>query len=164
MLFLVQCFCCLITQLCPTLCGPMDCRTPDLPVLHYLLEFAQTHVHWVDDAIQSSHPLLPPSSPALSLPQHQGLFKWVSSSHQVAKVWSFSFIISPSHEYSGLIPFRINWFDLLAVQGNLRSLLQHHNSTASILWCSASFMVQLLHPDTTPGKAVALTVWPLLIK
>ena len=85
-----------------------------------------THVHWIGDAIQPSHPLSPPS-PALNLSQHEGLFQWVSSSHQVAKYWSFSFSISPSNEYSGLISFRIDWFDLLAVQGTLKNLLQHHN-------------------------------------
>ena len=77
---------CTITKLCPTLCDSMDCGTPGLPVLHHLLELAQTHVHWVGDAIQPSHPLLPSSPPALNLSQHQGLFQWVSSSHQMAKV------------------------------------------------------------------------------
>ena len=102
------------------LCDPMDCSTPGFPVLHYLLEFAQTHVHWVSDAIQPSHPLLSPSSPAFNLSQHQGLFQF-SSSHQVARVLELHF--SPSNEYSGLISFRIDWFDLLAVQGTLQSLL-----------------------------------------
>ena len=92
------------------------------------LEFAQTHVHWVTDAIQPSHPLLSPSPPAFYLSQHRGIFQWVSYSHQMAKFWSFSFSISPSNEYSGFISFRINWSDLLAVQGTLKSLLQH-NST-----------------------------------
>ena len=101
---------------------------------------AQTHVHWVGDAIQPSHLLLPPS-PAFSLSQYQGFFQWVGSSHQVAKYWSFSFSIIPSNEYSGLISFRIDWFDLLAVQGTLKSLLQHHNSKASILRHSAFFTV-----------------------
>ena len=98
-----------------------------------LPEFTQTHVHWVGDAIQPSHPLLSPSPPAFNLAQHQGLFQWISSSHQVAKYWSFSFSISLSNEYSGLISFRMNWLDLLAVQGTLRNLLQHHSSKASIL-------------------------------
>ena len=92
---------------------------------------------------QPSHPLSSPSPPAFSLAQHQGLFKWVSSSHQVAKVLEyFSFNISPCNEYSGLISFRMDWLDLLAVQGTLKSLLQHHSSNASILWCSAFFIVQ----------------------
>ena len=119
----------------------MYCSTPGFPVLHYLLEFDQTHVLWLGDAIQPSHLLSPPSPPALNLSQHQGLFQWVGSSHQVAKYWSFS--ISPSNEYSGLISFRIYWFDLLAVQGTLRSLLWHHNSKASILQSLAFFVVHL---------------------
>ena len=99
------------------LCHPMNRSTPGLPVHHQLLESTQTHVHWVSDAIQPSHPLSSPSPPALSLSQHQGLLQWVSSSHQVAKYWSFTFSISPSSEYSGLISFRIDWFDFRAVQG-----------------------------------------------
>ena len=95
-----------------------------LPVLHHLPEFAQTHVHWVSDAIQPSHPLSSPSPPPLNLSQHQGLFQCVSSSHQVAWYWSFSFSIGPSNEYSALISFRVHWFDLLAVQETLKSLLQ----------------------------------------
>ena len=107
--------CCFsVAKTCLTLCNPMDCSTPDSSVLHNLLEFAQIHVHWVDDAIYLSHPLLPPSPFAFSLSQHQGLFQ------------SFS-------EYSGLISFRIDWFNILAVQGILKSLLQHHYSKASIL-------------------------------
>ena len=93
----------------------MDCSTPGFPVHHQLPELAQTHVHQVSDAIQPSHPLLSPSPPAFNLSEHQGLFQWVSSSHQMAKYWSFSFTISPSNEFSGLISFRIDWFDLLAV-------------------------------------------------
>ena len=106
---------------------PMDCSTPGFPVHHQLLEFAQTHVHWVDDAIQLSHSLSSPSPSAFNLSQHQGLFWWVSSLHQVASQ-SISFSISSSNEYSGLISFRTDWFDLLAVQGTLKSLLQHHSS------------------------------------
>jgi len=132
--------CCSVTRLCSTLCDPMDCSTPGFPVLHHLPELAQTHVHWVGDAIQPSHPLSSPS-PAFNLSQHQGLFQWVSSSHQVTKEWSFSFSISPSNEYSGLVSFRIDRFDLLAVQGTLKRLLQHHSSKASILWCSVRFKI-----------------------
>ena len=146
-----------VIQLCQTLCDPIDCSTSGLPVQHQLLEFTQTHVHWVGDAIQPSHPLSPASPLALNLSQHQGLFKWVSSSHQVAKYGSFSFNISPSEEHSGPISFRMDWLDLLAVQGTLKSLLQHHSSKASILWCSAFFIVQLSHPYMTTGKAIALT-------
>ena len=106
-----------------------------------------------------SHPLLSPSPTAFNLSQHQSLFKWVSSSHQVAKVLEFHFNISPSNEYSGLISFRMDWLDHLAVQGTLKSLLQHHSSKASILWCSAFFIVQLSNPYTTTGKTIALTRW-----
>ena len=120
-----------------------------------------------------SHPLSSPSPAALSLSQHQGLFQWVSSSHLVAKVLEFQFQhhsfqwtlnISPSNEYSGLISFRINWFDLLAVQGTLKSPLQHHSSKASILQHSAFFIVQLSHPYMTAGKTIALTIWTLSAK
>ena len=99
----------------------MDWSTPGFPVHHQLLELTQAHVHWVGDAIQPSHPLSFTSPPAFNLSQHQGLFKWVSSSHQVAKVLEFSFNISPSNEYLGLISFRMNWLDILAVQGTLKS-------------------------------------------
>ena len=128
-----------VAQSCPTLCNPMNCSTPGLPVHHQLPESTQTHVHWVGVAIRPCHPLLSPSPPALNLFQHQGLFKWVSSSHQWPKYWSFSFNISPSNE--GLISFRMDWLDLLAVQGTLKSILQHHSSKASILLCSAFVIV-----------------------
>ena len=124
----------------------MDCSTPGFPVHHQLLEIAQTHVCWVGDAIQPSHPLSSPSPPAFNLSQQQ-----VFSNESVLCIrWpkhrSFSFRISPLDEYSGLISFKMDWFDLLAVQGTLKSLLQHHSSKASILQCSAFFMVQLSHP------------------
>ena len=135
----------------------MDCSTPGLPVLHHLLELTQTHVHWVGDAIQPSHPLLSPSPPAFNLSQHLGLFQWVSSSIRWPKYWSFSFSISPFNEYSGLISFRMDWLYLLAVQGTLKSLLQHHSSKASNLRHSAFFIVQLSHPYMTTGKTVTLT-------
>ena len=136
----------------------MDCSMPGLPVHHQLPEFTQTHDHWVSDAIQPSH-LLSSPSPAFNLAQHQGLFQWVSSSHQVAKVLEFSFSSSPSNEYSGLTSFRMDWLDLLAVQWTLKSFLQHHSSKASILWQSAFFTVQLSHPYMTTGKTIALTRW-----
>ena len=135
-----------VTQSCPTLCNPMNCSTPGFPAHYQLLEPAQTHVHRVSDAIQPSHPLSPPSPPAFNLSQHQGLLQQVSLCIRWPEYWSFRFSISPSNEYSGLISFRIDWFDLLAVQGTLKSLLQHHSSKASILWCLAFFMVQLLYP------------------
>ena len=118
-----------VAQLCPTLCNPLDCSTPGFPVHHQLPEFAQTHAHWVSDAIQPSCPLLSPSPPAFNLSQHQGLSEsvlWI----RWLKYWSFSFSLSPSNEYSGLISFRMDWLDLLAVQGALKSLLQHHTSSA----------------------------------
>ena len=132
-----------VAQSCPTLCNPMDHSMPGLPVHHQLLEFTQTHVHWVSDANQPSHPLSPPS-PALNLSQHQGLFQWLSSLEiRWPRDWSFSFSISPSNKYSGLISFRMDWLDLLAVQGTLKSLLQHRSSKVSILWHSTFFIVQL---------------------
>ena len=134
-----------VAQLCPNLCHMMECSTTGLPVHHQLPEFTQTHVHCVRDAIQQSHPLSSPSPPAFNLSQHQGLFQCIGSSHQVAKYWSFSFSISPSNQYSGLISFRIEWLDLLAVQGTLKSLLQNHSSKASLLQCSAFFIGQLSH-------------------
>ena len=124
------------------------------PYHHQHLELAQTHVHWVSDAIQPSHPLSSLSPPAFNLSQHQGLFQRVSSSHERAKVWSFSFSISPSNEYSGVIFFRIDWFDLLAVQGTLKSLFQHHSSKASVLQCSTFFMVKHF-PHSSVGKQSA---------
>ena len=135
----------------------MDCSTPGFPVLHQLLELAQTHIQWVGDGIQPSHPLSAPSLPAFSLSQHQGLFKGVSSSISWPKYWSFSFSISPFNEFSGLIFFRMDWLDLPAVQGTLKSVLQHHSSKSSILWHSAFFIVQLSHPYMTTGKTIALT-------
>ena len=129
-----------IAQSCPTLWDPTDYSTPGLPVHHQFLEFTHIYVNWIGDAIQPSQPLSFPSPPTFNISQHQGLFKWVSSLNQVANI---SCNISPSNEYSGLISFRINWLYLLAVQGTLKSLLQHHSSKASILWRSAFFTVQL---------------------
>ena len=153
-----------VAQSCLTFCDPMNRSKPGLPVYRQLPEFTQTHVHWVGDAIQPSHPLSSPSPPALNLSQYQGLFKWVSSSHQVAKLLEFQFQHQSSNEHPGLISFRIDWLDLLAVQGTLKSLLQHHSSKASILLCSASFIVQLSHPYTTIGKTIALTRWTFVDK
>ena len=153
-----------VTQSCLTPWDPMDCNTPGFPVHHQLQEPTQTHVHRVSDAIQPSHPLPSPSPPAFNLTQHQGLFQWVSSSHWWPKYCSFSFSISPSDEYSGLISFRMDWLDLFAVQGTLKSLLQHHSSKALILQRSAFFMVQLSHPYMTTGKTIALTRWTFVGK
>ena len=135
----------------------MDCSTPGFPVLHHLPEFTQTHVYWISDAIQPSHPLSSPVPPAFNLSQYQGLFQWVSSSHQVARVLEFQLQHQSFSEYSGLISFRVDWLDLLAVQGTLKSLLQHYSSKASILWHSAFFIVQLSDPYMAAGKTVALT-------
>ena len=146
-----------VTQLCPTLCHPMNHSTPGLPVHHQLLEFIQTHAHQVGDAIQPSHPLLSPSPPAPNPSQHQGLFQESTLSMSWPKYWSFSFSISTSNEHPGLISFRMDWLDLLTVQGTLKSLLHHHSSKASILRCSAFFTVQLSHPYMTTGKTIALT-------
>ena len=142
----------------------MNHSTPGLPVHHQLLESTQTHVHHVGDVIQPSHPLSSPSPPALNLSQHEGFFKWVSFSHQVVKYWSYRFNISPSKEYPGLMFFRMDWLDLLGVQGTLKSLLQHHSSKASILWHSAFFGVPLSHPYMTTGKTIALTRWTIVDK
>ena len=152
-----------VTQSCPTLCDLMNRSTPGLPVHRQLPEFTQTHVHRLSDAIQPSHPQLSPSPPAPNPSQHQSLFQWVNSSHEVAKVLSLSFSIIPSKEIPGLISFRMDWLDL-AVQGILKSLLQHHSSKASILRCSAFFTVQLSHPYMTTGKTIALTRWTLVGK
>ena len=151
-------------QSCLTLCDPTDCSTPGLPIHHQLPGLTQIHVHWVGDVIQPFHPLSSPFSPAFSLSQYQGLFKWVSSLHQVAKVLSFSFSISSSNEYSGLIYFRIDWFDLLAVQGTLRRLLQHHSLKASVLQHWVFFMVQLSQPYMATIKTMALTIWIIVSK
>ena len=131
----------------------MNSTTPGCPVLHQLPELAQTHVHRVSDTIQPSHPLLSPSPLAFNLSQHQGLFQLFASG---GHYWSFSFSIISSNEYSGLISFRIDWFDLLAVQGTLKSLLQHHSSKASVLWHSAFLVVHLSHPNMD-GKTIAST-------
>ena len=139
------------------LCDPMDCSTPGFTVHHQLPELAQTQVHRVGDAIQPSHPLSSPCPPAFNLAQRQGLFQWVSSSHQVAKVLKFQLQHQPSNEYSGLISFRMDWLDPLAAQGTLKSLLQHHSLKSSVVWHSAFFVVQLSHPYMTTGKTIALT-------
>ena len=140
-------------QSCPTFCTPMDCSMPGFPVYHQLLEHVQTHVHQVSNAIQPSHTLVSPS-PAFNLSQHQ-IFSNESILHiRWPKYQSFNFSSNPSSEYSGLISFKRDWLDLLAVQGTPKSLLQHHSSKASILWCSAFFMVQLSHPYMTTGKTI----------
>ena len=140
----------------------MDCSTPGFAVHHQLLELAQTHVYWGGDAIQPSHPLLSPA-PAFNLSHHQVFFQWVSSLHQVIKVLELQL----QHQFFQWIfrsSVRMDWLDLPAVQGTLKSLLQHHSSKASILWRSAFFMVQLSHPYMTTGKTIALTRWTFVGK
>ena len=146
-----------VTQSCPTLCNPMDCSTPGFSVHHQLPELTQTHVHLVD--VPSNHLILccslllvPSIFPSIRVFSNESALciRW-------PKYWSFSFSISPSNEYSGLISFRMDWLDLLAVQGTLNSLHQHHNSKASILQSSAFFIVQLSYPYMTTGKLIALT-------
>ena len=145
-----------VTQLCTTLCDPMNHSTPDLPVHHQLPEFTQTHVHW--SVMPSNHlilcrPLLPPSIfPTIRVFSNESALhiRW-------PKYWSFSFSVSPSNEHPGLISFRMDWLDLLAVQGTLKRLLQHHSSKASILQGSAFFIVQLSHSYMTTGITTALT-------
>ena len=122
------------------------------------------NIHWVSNAIQLSHPLSSLSSLALNLTHHQSLFQWISSSVQVAKVLEFQLQHSPSNEYSGLISYRTDWLDLLAIQETLKSLLHHHSSKAWILWLSAFLMVQLSHPYMTTGKTIALHRWTFVGK
>ena len=140
----------------------MDCSMPGFPVLHYLLEFADTHVPWVSDAIHlilCLLLLLPSIFPNIRGFSNESVF-----SDQVAKYWNFSFSTSHFNKYSELISFRIDWFNLLAVQGTLKSLLQHHSSKASILQHSDFFMVQLSYSYMTTGKTIALTIWTFVSK
>ena len=153
-----------VAQSCPTLCDPMNRSMPGVPVHHQVLEFTQTHVHQVGDAIRHlilCLPLflLPPIPPSIRVFSSESTLciRW-------PKYWSFSFNISPSKEHPGLISFRIDRLDLLKVQGTLKSLLQHHSSKASILWCSAFFTLQFSHPYMTTGKTIALTRRTLLAK
>ena len=131
-----------VAQSCPTLCDPMNRNTSGLPVHHQLPEFTQTYVHQVGDAIQPSHSLSSPSPPAFNLSQHQSLFQWVSSSHQVAEIVEFQLQHQSFQWIFRTDFFRMDWLDLLAVQRNLKSLLQHHSPKASILLHSAFFIVQ----------------------
>ena len=156
--------CCSVTPSCPTLWDPMDCSMPGFPVLHHLPEVVQPHVHWVSDATQTSCPPSSPSPPAFNLSS----IKVFSNESVLCIRWpkhrNFSFSINPFNEYSGLISFRIDWFDPLAVQGTLKSLLQHHSSKASVFKCSTFFIVQLSHPYITTGKTIALTRWTFVCK
>ena len=153
-----------VAQSYPTLCNPVNCSMPGLPVQHLLPEFTQTHVHRVSAAIQPSPPLSCPSPPAPNPSQHQSLFNESTLHMRWPKYWSFTFSIIPSKEIPRLISFTMDWLDLLAVQGTLKSFLQHHSSKASILRHSAFFTVQLSHPYTTTGKTIALTRWTFVGK
>ena len=148
-----------VVQSCLPLCDPMHWSTPGFPVRHQLPELTQTHVRRVGEAIQPSHPLSSPSPPAFRVFSNESVLciGWPT-------YWSFSFSISPSNEYSGLISFRMDWLDLFAVQGTLKTLLQHHSSKASILRCSAFLIVQLSHPYMTTGNTIALTRWTFVGK
>ena len=151
-----------VTQLCPTLCDSMDCSMPGFPIHHQLLEPTQTHAHHVmtpsNHLILCRPLLLPPSIfPSIRIFSNESVLSIRRSNY-----WSFS--ISPSNEHSGLISFRMDWLDLLTIQGTLKGLLQHHSSKASILQRSGSFMVQLSHPYMTTGKPIALTIWTLVGK
>ena len=153
----IRVYCCSVTQSCPTLCDPIDGGTPGLPVHHQNLEFIANSCplsQWCHPTISSSCPLLSTSVfPSISVFSESVLhIRW-------PKCWSVSFSISPSNEYSGLISFRMDWLDLLTVQGTAKSLLQHHSSKASVLQCSAFIMVQLSHPYMTTGKTIALARW-----
>ena len=150
--------CCSVAQSCLTLCNLMDCSTPGFPVLHHLPEFAQTHVQRVGDA--SNHLIL--CRPLLPWPSILPCIR-VYSNESALHIrwpwyWSISLSTSPSNEYSGLISFGIDWFDLFTIQGTLKSLLQHHSSKISVLQYSAFFLVQLSHPYMTTGKTIALTI------
>ena len=153
-----------VAQSCLSLCDPMNRSKPGLPVHHLLQESTQTHVHQVGDAFRPSDPLSSPSPLALNLSQHQGLFKWVSSLHQVARVLEFQ-LQHQSLQWTPMTDLlKMNWLDFLSVQGTLKSLLQHRSSKASILWCSTFFIVQLSHPYMTTGKTKALTRWAYVDK
>ena len=145
-----------VPQSCLTLCDAMNRSMPGLPVHHKLQEFTQNHAHRVSDAIQPSHPMSSPSA-APNPSQHQGLFPWVNSLHEVAKVLELQLQHQAFQWTPRTYSFRMNWLGLLAVQGTLKSLLQHHGSKASIFRCSAFFTVQLSHPYMTTGKTIALT-------
>ena len=153
-----------VTQSCLILCDPMNCSMPGFPVHHQLQELAKIHAHRVGDAIQPSHPLLPLCLMPKTFPSIRVISKESVLHIRLWKYWSLSFSISPCSEYSGLISFMMDWLDLLAVQGTLKSLLQHHRSKASILWCLAFFMVQPPHTHMTTRKTINLTIWTLFNK
>ena len=146
-----------VAQSCPTLCNPTDCSTPGFPVHHVLPEPTQTHVHWVSDTIQKSHPLSSPSAPAFILSPNQGLFQWVGSSFQVAKVLEFQLQHQSFHCIFTWFPLEWTGWISCCPRDSLRNLLQHHSSKASILQHSVFFIVQFSHPYMTTGKTITLT-------
>ena len=153
-LLLNTCCCCSVTQSCPTLCDPMCCSMPSFLVLHRLQELAQTHVHWISNAIQPLRPLHLLFLLSSIFPSIRAFFNVLALCIRWPKYWSSSFSISLSNDYSELISFRIDWFELLVVQGTLKSLLQHHNLETSILQCSAFLMVQLTSIHMTIGTKI----------
>ena len=153
-----------VAQSCLTLCDPKNYSTPGFLVLHYLSDFTQIYVHWVSDAIKPSYPLLPPSPPALNLSHHRGLFQWVGSQHQVPKYWTFSFSISSSIAYLGLISFRIDWFDLLAVQGTLKVFSSTIVRKYQFFRAQPSLWSNSHTPNMTTGKTIVLNIWTFVSK
>ena len=154
-----------VTQSCPTLCDPMNCSTPGISVHYQLLKFTPKLMS-IELVMPSSHLIL--CCPLLLLPSIPPSIRIFSNESTLCmrwpKYWSFSFSISPSNEHPGLISFRMDWLDLLAVQGTPKSLFQYHSTKPSILWCSAFFIVQLSHPYMTTGKTIALTRWTFVDK
>ena len=158
-------FCwCSVTQPCLIFCDTMDCNMSGFPFPHRLLKLAQTHLHWVCDAIQPPCPLSPPLLLPWIFPSIKIFSNEIALHIRRPKYWSFSTNIVASDEYLGFISFRIDWFDLLAIQGTLKSLLQHNSSKASVLRHSAFFMVQFSHSYMTAGKTIALTIWTFVGK
>ena len=157
-------YCCSVTQSCPTLCNPMDYSIPGL--LSFTISQSLLILLSIELVMSCNHLIL--CCPLLLLPSIFSSIRVFSNESFLhirwPKYWSFSFSISPSNEYSGLISFRVDCFDLLAIQGTLKSLRQHHSSKASILWCTAFFRVQLSHPYMTTRKSIALTIWTFLSK
>ena len=158
--------CCSVAKSCQTLCNPINYNTPGFPVLlSFTIFWSLLRLMSIELEMPCNHLILCcPSPPALYFPSIRVFSSESALCVRWLKFWSFSFSISPSNEYLGLISFRLDWFDLLAVQGTLKSLLQHHSSKASVLWCSAFFMVQLSHPYMTTGNTIALTTWTFVGK
>ena len=157
-------YCCLVAQSCLTRCNPMDCIMPGFLALHHLPDLAQAHVHWTTGAIQPSGPLLSPLLLLSIFASIRVFFNGLSLHTRWPKYWCFRFNISPSNDYSGLISFKTDCFDHIAVQGTLSSFLHHHSSKASILGCSAFFRARLSHLYMTPGKTTVLTKWTFVSK